>query len=285
MELRTQEAVQEVVDAYDSKFAIKYNDTTHHMRLYVEDGGTDVKLHHLPPKMPEEWIAEYLSSYGEIIHIKHEMCKSQLFPQTPSGVRVARVRMTAPIPSFINIKGYSSHCTYTNQIQTCRHCNQEVHFGASCAENRTKLSTQNKNMSLYSKVLAGGPVRERDPTDSAAGKAAQQQQPTSSIQHGSTSQHQAQSLFKCPAPILDTEPREKTVKITASTSDTQTTTDQHGTRTHKTSTSSVVTVSPRITPTNSRSNSLTRTEKSTMDISEDEHEIPDDTNHQRAPNI
>ncbi|XP_055622446.1 uncharacterized protein LOC129766011 [Toxorhynchites rutilus septentrionalis] len=231
VELRTQEAVREVVEEYDDKFVLNNNGNPHRMRLYVEDGGTDVKLHHLPPKMPEEWIVEYLSNYGEIISIKHEMCRSQFFSQTPSGVRIVRIRMNSSILSFVNIKGYSSHCTYTNQIQTCRHCNQEVNFGTSCAENRVKLSTQSKSPTLYSKVLVG-PTREH--ADSVQEKATPQKTHLSTQQN--TTQ-QSQSHFKRPAQPLDEESREKAVKTTAPHTDP--TNEQTIYQTHKPMTSSM----------------------------------------------
>lgn len=271
VELRTQEEVQRVVEEFDNKFVLNSNGATHRMRLYVEDGGTDVTLHHLPPKMPEEWIVEYLSAYGEIISIKHEMCRSEFFAQTPSGVRIARIRMTSPIPSFVNIKGYSSHCTYSNQIQTCKHCNQEVHFGASCAENRAKMSTQNKTSSLYSRVLAG-------PTPEQAETAAEitTLKSHSSVQQQIPAQHQSQQQFKRPASPLDMESREKTVKTTSPS--TESTTEQ---TVHQAPRSTMVSDRSRITPTSSRSSSLTRgAEKRTMEISDDE--IPDSIRTRRS---
>lgn len=268
VELQTQEAVQKVVEEYDNKYVLNYNGATHRMRLYIEDGGTDVKLHHLPPKMPEEWIVDYLSNFGEIISVKQEMCRSQFFSQTPSGVRIVRIRMTTPIPSFINIKGYSSHCTYSNQIQTCKHCNQEVHFGISCAENRAKLSTQNKPSSLYSRVLVG---TTKEQAETAPDTATQKH---SSTQQQISTQQQPPSHFKRPASPLNTESREKSVKTV--TSETESTTEQpapQATRPTKVTEmkSSVVSDRSRTTPTNSRSNSLTRaTDKITMGISDDE---------------
>ena len=278
VELRTQEAVQRVVDEFDNKFSLNNNGATHRMRLFVEDGGTDVILHHLPPKMPEEWIVEYLSNYGEVISIKHEMCRSQLFSQTPSEVRIARIRMTSPIPSFVNIKGYSSHCTYTNQIQTCKHCNQEVHFGASCSENRAKLSTQNKTSSLYSSVLAGPTPKQAE----VVADGTVPQQPSTSVQQQNTTHQQSQQHFKRPASPLVVESREKAVKTT--TMDTESTTEQSANQTSRAATSNVVSDRSRVTPTNSRSNSLTRAaNKITMEISEDEvEETPDITRTRRS---
>lgn len=100
VEMRTQESAEEVVEQYDDKFEMNNNGTIHRIRLYIEDGGTDVRLHHLPPKMPDDWIYEYFSAYGEVIGVKHEMCRSEFFSQTPSGVLVVRIRMKDSIPSF-----------------------------------------------------------------------------------------------------------------------------------------------------------------------------------------
>lgn len=275
VEMKEEDAVHAVVEEFDNKYAINSNGTTHRIRLYVEDGGTDVKLHHLPPNMPEEWIFEYLETYGDIISIKHEMCQSQFFASIPSGIRVVRIRMKCHIPSFVNIKGYSSHVTYTNQIQTCRHCNQEVHFGVSCSENRAKLSSQNKS-SLYSRVLA----QSRDPDKS-------EDQPESELQstvqtittatHQTPSQPQAvQQLYKRPAAPLEAELREKTVKTSNTDTEIATVpTAEKAKSTKGNETVSTLSDRPRITPVNNRSSSLSRKPEKTMEISDDEQPTPD----------
>ena len=38
-----------------------------------------------------------------------------------------------PMPSYAVIGGYKTGCTYEGQQTTCRHCNQPVHSGKSCA--------------------------------------------------------------------------------------------------------------------------------------------------------
>lgn len=248
VEMQTQERAEEVVELYDDKFELNNNGTVHRMRLYVEDGGTDVKLHHLPPKMPEQWICDYFSAYGEIISIKHELCRSEFFSQTPSGVRVIRIRMHHPIPSFVNVRGYNSHVTYTHQIQTCRHCNQEVHFGSSCSENRATLKTQSKSSSLYSGVVAGLPKAN------------------------------ASEAQKRPAPSTeDNANRDKAPKISTNTASVSNTTESTSIKSTPTKEFEIpANVSdrsghPRVTPTNSRSNSLTRsTGRGVMEISDDE---------------
>lgn len=248
VEMQTQEGAEEVVEQYDNKFELNNNGTIHRIRLYVEDGGTDVKLHHLPPKMPDEWIHDYFAAFGEIISIKHELCRSEFFSQTPSGVRVVRIRMNHPIPSFINIRGYNSHVTYTHQIQTCRHCNQEVHFGSSCAENRATLQTQNKSSSLYSGVVAG------------LGKA-------------STSE-----ATKRPAPSNeDNTTRDKAPKISTNTASASNTTESTSSKSKPTKEFEIpaklsdLLGHSRVTLTSSRSNSLNRlSERGAMEISDDD---------------
>lgn len=247
VEMHTQEAAEEVVAKCDDKYDLNNNGTIHRVRLYVEDGGTDVKLHHLPPKMPDQWIQEYLSTYGEVISVKQEQCRSEFFPQVPSGVRVARIRMKQPIPSFVNVRGYNSHVTYTHQIQTCRHCNQEVHFGSSCAQNRANLQTQNKSSSLYSGVVAGvgkastseaqkraATTSENNTTRDKAPKLSTDIVSTRTTTESSSSKPKAAREFEIPASMSD--------------------------RSHS-----------GVTPTGSRSSSLSRVpEKGVMEISDDE---------------
>ncbi|EDS27649.1 malate dehydrogenase [Culex quinquefasciatus] len=74
--------------------------------IYVEDGAIEVKVHDLPPRMPNNIIEEHLKQYGEITSIHNEVWHD-FFPGIPNGVRVARMKIKQPIPSFVQIEDNS----------------------------------------------------------------------------------------------------------------------------------------------------------------------------------
>ncbi|EDS30091.1 conserved hypothetical protein [Culex quinquefasciatus] len=52
--------------------------------IYVEDGAIEVKVHDLPPRMPNNIIEEHLKQYGEITSIHNEVWRD-FFPGIPNG--------------------------------------------------------------------------------------------------------------------------------------------------------------------------------------------------------
>ncbi|XP_038122806.1 uncharacterized protein LOC6052492 [Culex quinquefasciatus] len=99
--------------------------------IYVEDGAIEVKVHDLPPRMPNNIIEEHLKQYGEITSIHNEVWHD-FFPGIPNGVRVARMKIKQPIPSFVQIEGMSAYIVHKDQIKTCRYCSQKIHAGQKC---------------------------------------------------------------------------------------------------------------------------------------------------------
>lgn len=155
VELRSQEKVLEVVRDNDGKWDLICDSKVYKIRLAVEDGGTDVKLHHLPPRMPDEWIAEFMERFGTVISITEQKCKSSRFPDASSGVKIVRLQLSKAIPSYISIRGYSTYVTYNNQAPTCKHCGNIMHRGRSCAENRLLLAKQQRNIVSYADIASG----------------------------------------------------------------------------------------------------------------------------------
>ncbi|EDS29679.1 conserved hypothetical protein [Culex quinquefasciatus] len=99
--------------------------------IFVEDGSIEVKVHDLPPRMPNHMIEDHLQQYGEIISIHDEVWRD-FFPGVPNGVRVVRMKIQKPIPSFVKIEGLSAYIAHKNQIKTCRYCTQKLHAGQKC---------------------------------------------------------------------------------------------------------------------------------------------------------
>lgn len=165
VETQNQEKAEETVSRFDGKKELVSNGERHRIRLQIEDGGTDVKLYHLPPRMKNEWIEEYMRDFGTVLNIRNETCRSEKFPGIPNGVRIIRMRLKKQIPSFISVRGYSTYVTYQNQLHTCRHCGNAVHYGISCAENRNNHAS---GLSSYANAVADksrdGTSRSSQPT-------------------------------------------------------------------------------------------------------------------------
>lgn len=110
--------------------------------LYVEDGATTVKVHDLPPTMPNNLVAAQFEKFGRVVSIRDEVWR-EFFPGVPNGVRVIRINLVKPIPSFLMIEGVLAYTVYINQIKTCRHCSRKLHPGQKC--NTTMKIEPNSN--------------------------------------------------------------------------------------------------------------------------------------------
>ncbi|KAL1376635.1 hypothetical protein pipiens_016785 [Culex pipiens pipiens] len=156
VECHSLEKAEEVVRRFDGSQELVNNGEVHKIKLQMEDGATEVKIYHLPPRMPNEEITRFMESYGEILSIRNETCKSKRFANTPNGVRMVRIRLRKQIPSFISVKGYSTYVTYSNQIQTCKHCGDCVHYGTSCGEIRVNKAATGRAQISYADIASAG---------------------------------------------------------------------------------------------------------------------------------
>lgn len=100
----------------------------------------EVKVHDLPPQMPNHLIASHLQQYGDVLSIRDEVWKD-FFPGIPNGVMVVRMKIVAPIPSFLEIEKETAYIKHNHQIKTCRHCSRKLHTGQKC--NTAKMKNTN----------------------------------------------------------------------------------------------------------------------------------------------
>lgn len=101
--------------------------------VYVDDNTVDVRVHDLPPDMPNNLIAEAMREYGEVLTIRDEVWKN-FFTGVPNGVRVLKMKLSKPVPSYVTISKHCSLATHPEQIATCRRCGLKRHVGKSCSE-------------------------------------------------------------------------------------------------------------------------------------------------------
>ena len=122
--------------------------------VYVDDNTVDVRIHDLPLDMPNTKIAEAMREYGEVLTIRDEVWRN-FFTGVPNGVRVLKMKLSKPVPSYITVCELSTLATYTGQIASCRRCGKKRHVSKSCAE-AIKL-TENKQPKQTAKTTPPAP--------------------------------------------------------------------------------------------------------------------------------
>lgn len=106
----------------------------------MEDGAVEVKLFDLPEDISKQCITDFLSDYGEVLEVREQMWSDQYtFGGTSTGVWVTRMIVKRNIPSYVTIDGETTYLSYYGQLQSCKHCGENVHNGASCVQNKKLL--------------------------------------------------------------------------------------------------------------------------------------------------
>lgn len=137
---------QDAVDQHNGRHELEVNKTKIKVRLMMDDGGVEVKIHDLSENIRNEDIAEFLRQYGEVISIKEVIWGDNFaFRGVSSGVRVAKMILRRHIKSFVTILGEESLISYRNQPQYCRHCTNPAHPGLTCVQNK-KLQGQKADL-------------------------------------------------------------------------------------------------------------------------------------------
>lgn len=137
---------QDTVAKHDGKHEIEVNKTKVKVRLVMEDGGVEVKIHDLSENVSSDEIVAFLRNYGDVLNIR-EVPWGESFPLRgmPSGIRVAKMVLRRHIKSFVSIQSEQTLISYRGQPQTCKHCTLIQHVGISCVENK-KLVNQKADL-------------------------------------------------------------------------------------------------------------------------------------------
>lgn len=153
---------QRVVNEHDGKHEIVVDNKSYVVRMWMEDGGVDVKLYDLSEDVTDQVIADFLSDYGDVLSVREVMWDAKyMFGNIGTGVRVARMVVKRNIPSDVIIDGEPTAVAYTGQQQTCRHCNEFIHIGITCIQNKKlllqKLAADQTNSS-YANIVKQPPA-------------------------------------------------------------------------------------------------------------------------------
>ena len=135
------ELAEEIVSKHDNKHEFVYDGKAYKLRVMMEDGAVEVRLFDLSSDVSNEHIAEFLSEFGEILSIRDLLWDERsLFGGVKTGVRIARMVVKKNIPSLVTIGGEDTAVSYKGQRQTCLHCQEFVHVGIPCVQNKKLLA-------------------------------------------------------------------------------------------------------------------------------------------------
>lgn len=141
VEVESVKLAEEIVAKHNLKHTIELEQMEYAIPLFTADNAVEVKVHDLPPRMPNDLIVKQLLGYGEVLSIKNGVWK-EYFPGKANGIRIFRMKIRKPIPSYITVEGETAYVMYRNQIRTCKHCTRELHIGKTCGVQANRLQCQ-----------------------------------------------------------------------------------------------------------------------------------------------
>lgn len=141
IEMADQAAALKIATEHHLKYAFKAHPAIK-IPVYIDDNTVDVRLHDLPLDLPNTKITEAMQHYGEVLTIRDEVWRN-FFAGVPNGVRVLKMKLSKPVPSYITVCELLTLATHTNQIATCRRCGEKRHVSKNCSE-AAKKSNVNK---------------------------------------------------------------------------------------------------------------------------------------------
>ena len=89
-----------------------------------------VYLCDLPVEIPDDSVHSALKSFGDVFSVRSTMYKD--FPSIRNGTRVLLISVKEPIPSSLNVLGFTCRTWYPGQPAFCSICRQSGHLPRSC---------------------------------------------------------------------------------------------------------------------------------------------------------
>lgn len=142
------EIAQNMVQNHNMKHQVEHEGKLYTIPLSMEDGTIEVRIHDLRPRISNQQLVHRMREFGQVSSIREEVWKD-FFPGVPNGVRILRMRLLKPIPSYIVVDTVSTLVTYRGQVATCKHCNRNVHYTQTCSEYAKSLrSSVNERLTV-----------------------------------------------------------------------------------------------------------------------------------------
>lgn len=154
IEVESAALAEELIAQHNEQHSMEHEGKQYKIPVRSIDNAIEVKVHDLPPHMPNRLIAKQLSQFGEVLSVKDDTWK-EFFPGMPNGVRSVRIVLKKPIPSYVIVENDTAYVKYQNQIRTCRHCVRALHVGKSCVEARKELDGDLSNRLTSAQVVQG----------------------------------------------------------------------------------------------------------------------------------
>ena len=88
-----------------------------------------LNIYDAPYELPDAALAHRLEPYCEVLHMRRGKFSNGVF----NGTRHFRVRITAPIPSYLRFGKFLIRLSHDGQNHTCRRCNRRGHFANECS--------------------------------------------------------------------------------------------------------------------------------------------------------
>lgn len=154
IELKSQAYVEQLVADHSLKHTVELNNKEYAIPIIPYDNAVEVRIADLPSYFSTEMIVKHLAPYGEVVSTQEEVWKN-FWPGLSTGVRLARMRIRKPIPSYIPMTTHTAYITYRNQIRTCRYCGRPLHIGRSCNEARKEQGHDINSRLTAAQVVQG----------------------------------------------------------------------------------------------------------------------------------
>lgn len=134
IEMASDSLARQYQNVHNCQHVIPYEGRNIKIPVYVDDAAITVRVHDLSTDIPHTAVKKHMEErYGVVLSISRERWKNY-FPGIPNGVRVLRMHLTKPIPSFIEIEGQLTSITYPNQEKSCRFCQGKAHPQQRCPD-------------------------------------------------------------------------------------------------------------------------------------------------------
>lgn len=134
IELSDADLAKKYHDAHNMRHVVAHEGKSFKIPVYVDDDAVTVRIHDLSTDIPHTTVKKYMEDrYGVVLSIGRERWK-HYFPGIPNGVRLLRMHLSKPIPSYIEIENQQTLVTYENQVKSCRFCQKEAHPKRKCSE-------------------------------------------------------------------------------------------------------------------------------------------------------
>lgn len=153
---------QDIVQEHNLKHEVQQDGKTFRIPLSMEDGAVEVRLHEIRPRINNQQVAQRMGEYGEVLSIREDVWRDH-FPGIPNGVRLVRMKLQKPIPSYITVENERTLVTYKGQVATCKFCQRRVHYNMKCSEYARTLKSTSVNQRLTMvEVLKGSSGSNND---------------------------------------------------------------------------------------------------------------------------